>query len=138
MRTSRIAEGAILTRGSGGWRVEFRASFGSAVARFTGQWLAARSELGFELQLPFDCDGTLLKDKTMVVTGKEMSLSGISLSHDRPVPYHRVLLELDHPEFDRLTIQAEIIWTRKTPRGDYESGGRPRWSITDEALQEND
>jgi hypothetical protein len=73
---------------------------------------------------PVDDDGQLLTDETTTIVGKDLSLSGIGFSHDHPLPYIRAIISLDHPMVGRFAVEAEIIWTRPTPIGLYESGCR--------------
>jgi hypothetical protein len=73
---------------------------------------------------PLDDDGQLLTDETTTIVGKDLSLSGIGFSHDHPLPCRRAIISLDHPMVGRFAVEAEIVWTRPTPIGLYESGCR--------------
>jgi hypothetical protein len=73
---------------------------------------------------PLDDDGQLLTDETTTIVGKDLSLSGIGFSHDHPLPSRRAIISLDHPMVGRFAVEAEIVWTRPTPIGLYESGCR--------------
>lgn len=73
---------------------------------------------------PLDDDGQLLLDEATTIVGKDLSLSGIGFSHDQPLPYRRAIISLDHPLVGRFAVEAEIVWTRPTPIGLYESGCR--------------
>jgi hypothetical protein len=73
---------------------------------------------------PIDDDGQLLLDEATTIVGKDLSLSGIGFSHDQPLPYKRAIISLDHPLVGRFAVEAEIVWTRPTPIGLYESGCR--------------
>ena len=73
---------------------------------------------------PLDDDGQLLHDETTTIVGKDLSLSGIGFSHDQPLSYKRAIISLDHPLVGRFAVEAEIVWTRPTPIGLYESGCR--------------
>ena len=73
---------------------------------------------------PLDDDGELLLDESTTIVGKDLSLSGIGFSHDHPLPSRRAIISLDHPMVGRFAVEAEIIWTRSTPIGLYESGCR--------------
>jgi hypothetical protein len=73
---------------------------------------------------PIDLDGSLLSDETTTVVGKDLSLTGIGFSHDHALPYKRALISLDHPKVGRFAVEAEIVWTRPTPIGLFESGCR--------------
>jgi PilZ domain len=74
--------------------------------------------------VPIDRDGIPLVDETTTVVGKDLSLSGIGFSHDHPLPHRRAVISLDHPKVGRFAVEAEIVWTRQTPIGLYESGCR--------------
>jgi hypothetical protein len=73
---------------------------------------------------PIDDDGQILTDEATTIVGKDLSLSGIGFSHDHPLPCRRAIISLDHPMVGRFAVEAEIIWTRPTPIGLYESGCR--------------
>ena len=73
---------------------------------------------------PVDDDGQLLTDEATTIVGKDLSLSGIGFSHDHPLPCRRAIISLDHPMVGRFAVEAEIVWTRPTPIGLYESGCR--------------
>jgi hypothetical protein len=73
---------------------------------------------------PLDQDGIPLIDETTTVVGKDLSLAGIGFSHDHPILHRRAVISLDHPNVGRFAVEAEIVWTRQTPIGLYESGCR--------------
>jgi hypothetical protein len=73
---------------------------------------------------PLDDNGQPLTDETTTIVGRDLSLSGIGFSHDYPLSYRRAIISLDHPMVGRFAVEAEIIWTRPTPIGLYESGCR--------------
>lgn len=73
---------------------------------------------------PLDQDGRMLTEETTTVVGKDLSLSGIGFSHDHPLSYRRAIISLNHPMIGRFAVEAEVVWTRPTPLGLYESGCR--------------
>jgi hypothetical protein len=73
---------------------------------------------------PLDPDGNLQLDDSTTVVGKDLSLTGIGFSHDHPLLCRRVIVCLDHPKVGRFAVEAEVVWTRPTPIGLYESGCR--------------
>jgi len=73
---------------------------------------------------PLDQEGKLLTDETTTIVGKDLSLSGIGFSHDHPLPHRRAIISLNHPMVGRFAVEAEIVWTRPTPIGLFESGCR--------------
>ena len=84
-----------------------------------------RFQIPFLFRLtPIHHDGSVLIDETTTVVGKDLSLSGISFSHDIPLAHRRALVVLYHSKLARFAVEAEIIWTRMTPLGLYESGCR--------------
>jgi len=73
---------------------------------------------------PIDGEGNVVSDETTTVVGKDLSLTGIGFSHDHALPYRRAIITLDHPKVGRFAVEAEIVWTRPTPIGLFESGCR--------------
>jgi hypothetical protein len=73
---------------------------------------------------PIDHAGNLLTDETSTVVGRDLSLSGIGFSHDQELKYSRAVISLNHPKIGRFAVEAEIVWTRPTLIGLYESGCR--------------
>ena len=73
---------------------------------------------------PFDNDGNLLMDEMTTIVGKDLSLTGIGFSHDYELKCRRAIISLNHPKVGRFAVEAEIVWTRPTPIGLYESGCR--------------
>jgi hypothetical protein len=73
---------------------------------------------------PLDPYGKLLTDETTTIVGKDLSLSGIGFSHDHPLQYRTVIISLNHPMLGCFAVEAEILWTRPTPLGLFESGCR--------------
>jgi hypothetical protein len=73
---------------------------------------------------PIDDDGKLLDNFTTVVVGKDLSLTGIGFSHDHELTFRRALISLNHPKVGRFAVEAEIVWTRPTLIGLFESGCR--------------
>jgi hypothetical protein len=73
---------------------------------------------------PIDDEGNLLGNETTTIVGKDLSLTGIGFSHDSELLYTRAIISLDHPKVGRFAVEAEIVWTRPTPIGLFESGCR--------------
>jgi hypothetical protein len=74
--------------------------------------------------IPIDEQGRVLTDEITTIVGKDLSLTGIGFSHDHEIGYRRALISLDHPKVGRFAVEAEIVWTRPTPIGLFESGCR--------------
>lgn len=73
---------------------------------------------------PYDTNGNLLLDETTTIVGKDLSLTGIGFSHDYEFKYRRAIISLNHPKVGTFAVEAEIVWTRPTPIGLFESGCR--------------
>jgi hypothetical protein len=71
---------------------------------------------------PIDDMGNILPDETTTVVGKDLSMTGIGFSHDHELTFSRAIISLDHPKVGRFAVEAEIVWTKPTPIGLYESG----------------
>ena len=56
--------------------------------------------------------------------GKNVSRRGMSFYHNRPLPYRRALIAVEHPALDGFAAEIDITWCRFTKPGWYESGGR--------------
>jgi len=74
--------------------------------------------------IPLDQDGRLRLEDTTTVVGKDVSMSGLAFSHDQPLACRRAIITLNHPMVGRFAVEAEIVWTRPTPLGLFESGCR--------------
>ncbi len=73
---------------------------------------------------PIGDDGSVMIDDTTTVVGKDLSLTGIAFSHDHELFFKRAIISLDHPKMGRFAVEAELLWTRPTPIGLFESGCR--------------
>lgn len=73
---------------------------------------------------PIDRQGNILWDETTTVVGKDLSMTGIGFSHDHELSFDRAIVSLNHPKVGNFAVEAEIVWTRPTPIGLYESGCR--------------
>jgi hypothetical protein len=73
---------------------------------------------------PIDTEGNLLAEETTTVVGKDLSLTGIGFSHDHALTHRRAIISLNHPKVGRFAVEAEVVWTRPTPIGLFESGCR--------------
>ena len=74
--------------------------------------------------VPLGDDGRILPEEATTIVGKDLSLTGIGFSHDHEIKSKLVVISLDHPKVGRFAVEAEIVWTRPTPIGLYESGCR--------------
>jgi hypothetical protein len=77
------------------------------------------------LQLtPLDDDGQPLAGMSTIVVGKDISRRGMSFFHERPLPYRRAIIALEHPETGVFAAEIDINWCQFTRPGWYVSGGR--------------
>jgi len=76
------------------------------------------------LLVPLNLAGRPRADKQMTVVGRDLSTRGISFSHDAELPGRRFILCLNISATARMTIEAEMTWSRPTSNGLYESGCR--------------
>jgi hypothetical protein len=73
---------------------------------------------------PIDSLRRPLTDVATIVLGKDISRCGISFFHERPLPYRRAVVSLEHPDFGWFAVEVDINWCRFTKPGWYISGGR--------------
>ena len=93
--------------------------------------LRQRYPIWCKMQLtPVDANGVINSDKTAVIFGKDISRAGISFSHDFSLPHRRLIISLADPQLGTFVVEAEVIWTRCTPIGLYESGCRLTRKLT--------
>lgn len=76
------------------------------------------------LATPCNEYGTLLCDETIMAFGKDLSRSGISFTHDLPLTHRRFILSFDDLQFGEFILEGELIRSRMTAIGLYESGLR--------------
>ncbi len=74
--------------------------------------------------IPLDEAGKPRLEKTTTVVGKQLSQGGISFSHDQPLSCRGAIVSLIHPNVGRFAVEVDLLWTRRTVIGIYESGGR--------------
>jgi hypothetical protein len=85
----------------------------------------ARYAIPYTFQLiPLDEGGRPRLEKTTTVVGKHLSQNGISFSHDHPLPCRGAIVSLIHPNVGRFAVEVDLLWTRRTVIGIYETGGR--------------
>ena len=77
----------------------------------------------FELS-PRPGKGAWKSDERIMVMGKDISDRGISIYHQKPIPFRRGVLEIDLREEGIVHIELDLLWCRFTQLGWYESGGR--------------
>jgi hypothetical protein len=63
-------------------------------------------------------------DDARFVTGKDISLHGISFVHQRTLPYVKVALGLEMPGGVSAQVVTHLKWCRFTRQGVYQSGGQ--------------
>lgn len=76
------------------------------------------------LLTPIDRNHEPIIDKAADIFGKDISTAGMCFTHELPLLYQRIAISLTHPDIGQLNVEAEIVWTRQTLIGLYESGCR--------------
>lgn len=74
--------------------------------------------------VPATPDGQPLPGEMTVVMGRDMSATGISFSHEIELTSDHILLELSFKERAHIRLLAEVLWSRPTPLGLFETGCR--------------
>ena len=74
--------------------------------------------------MPLDQTGQRLDELAMTVVGKDISPSGISFFHERPLPHRRAIVTFEHPDIGTFTMKIDLGWCQFTGAGWYVSGGR--------------
>lgn len=74
--------------------------------------------------IPTEEDGTESVAEPVVVVGKHLSEGGLAFYHPKPLPYRRMIVELNLPDSSTRKFMIDITWCRFTEHGWYESGGR--------------
>jgi hypothetical protein len=73
---------------------------------------------------PLDTHHAPLEQMATIVVGKDISRSGISFFHERPLPFRWAIVSLEHPAIGQFAAEIDINWCRFTRPGWYVSGGR--------------
>lgn len=87
------------------------------------RWVRSPAPYTFRFT-PIDEHGKPQDDEATTIIGKNLSPANIGFSHDRPLTCRRAIISLDHPTVGRFAVEVEIVWSRRTAIGIYESGGR--------------
>jgi hypothetical protein len=73
---------------------------------------------------PVGRDGRTPQGESIVVTGKQISESGLSFFHRDPLPDRRMIASLETHDEKFMGFLVDICWCRFTRHGWYESGSR--------------
>lgn len=73
---------------------------------------------------PATTDGQPLPGEVIVVMARDMSATGISFSHEISLTSDHIVLELSFKERAHFSLLAEVLWSRQTPLGLFETGCR--------------
>jgi hypothetical protein len=65
-----------------------------------------------------------LPSEASTIFGKDLSRRGICFSHELPLSHRRMIIALTLPEMGQFRVEVEVLWTRKTLVGLYETGCR--------------
>jgi|GEM_PF-723398 hypothetical protein len=79
---------------------------------------------------PFDAGLATPNGEPKLVTGRNVSLQGISFVHELPLPFRDVVLTFALPDGGVEAILTRLKWCRFTRDGQYHSGGRLLHSVT--------
>jgi hypothetical protein len=74
--------------------------------------------------IPMDVKGQLARSKALRIVGKDLSTTGIAFTHDATLPSRRAVVAASDPRSGRLYLEVEVLWSRLSPIGQYESGCR--------------
>ena len=77
--------------------------------------------IGFHI-VPLDRRGNPLYSAAFTATGKNISGSGLAVSHLKAMEYPRAMITAMGTAVDTLRIEAEVAWTGPTTTGVYETG----------------
>jgi hypothetical protein len=72
--------------------------------------------------IPLDDHGNRLEGRTYTITGKDLSVRGMSFLHEFPMPYCRAVIMYTEADVGTLSVEVQITWTRQTPIGLFETG----------------
>jgi hypothetical protein len=73
---------------------------------------------------PFNSHAATPDGEPKLVTGRNLSLHGVSFAHDQPLPYRDVVLTFSLPGGEVESMMVRLTWCRFTRDGRYQSGGR--------------
>lgn len=74
--------------------------------------------------IPMDNAGNQLCGEAFQVVGKDLSTRGIAFSHLKPLQCRRAVISYSHQEAGRFTAELEVMWSKPTTLGHFESGCR--------------
>jgi hypothetical protein len=70
-----------------------------------------------------DDNGGLLRNKAIAVVGIDLSTTGLSFSHDKPLSNKRAVITVANATGPS-ALEVEVIWSKRLPTGLYETGCR--------------
>jgi hypothetical protein len=74
--------------------------------------------------IPINSDGTLNKSRELTIVGRDLSATGLSFSHDKPLSAKHAVVTLRGSNASRCLLEVEITWSNRQSTGLYESGCR--------------
>jgi hypothetical protein len=77
--------------------------------------------IGFQI-VPLDRCGRPLYHAAFTATGKDISNSGLAVSHIKPMEYARALIVAMGSSSEQFRFEAEVAWTGPASTGLYETG----------------
>lgn len=73
--------------------------------------------------IPIDESGGLLRNKAITVVGIDLSTTGLSFSHDKPLDNKRAVVTVANAA-GPCALEIEVVWSKRLPTGLYETGCR--------------
>jgi hypothetical protein len=74
--------------------------------------------------IPLGEGGKLLHGESFLASGKDLSTTGIALSHVAPLTCRGAVLSSVQSSAGRFAVEAEVVWNRPAKDGLYETGFR--------------
>ena len=72
--------------------------------------------------VPLDRDGEQLHSESFSAVGKDISTSGVAISHVEPMRHCRAILTAIQNGTIKFAVEASVAWTRSISRGVSETG----------------
>lgn len=86
--------------------------------------------------IPLSDEGTPLHRGEVTVVGRDITVTGFGFTYNRPLAFKRAYIMPDEPDAPPLTVEIEIVWTKKNSVGLHEFGCRLVRSVSKPTRQE--
>jgi hypothetical protein len=77
--------------------------------------------IGFHV-VPLDGRGKPIYSAAFTARGKDISDSGLAVSHLKPMEYPRAWISTMGSSTDQFRLEADVVWTSPMSNGTYETG----------------